>query len=158
MPPCPGADRALASQKPSNPYRSGMPPRTSSQDQPSASGGRRGSRASSSGEKQTAEEREPQAASRHGGSAPTPDDTAVAEQSEEQDIASQLNFRDAQTALELSLAELQAQNLDVEQMAGLYRRASRYADRCEQLLQQVEQEVMQWDPAQPQDSPQPYQP
>lgn len=135
-----------------------MPPRNSSQDQLSASGGRRGSRSSSSGEKQTAEAREPQSASRDGQPAPTPDDGAAAEQSEEPDIAGQLNFRDAQTALELSLAELQAQNLDVEQMAGLYRRASLYADRCEQLLQQVEQEVMQWDPAQPQDSPQPYQP
>ncbi|MEB3169417.1 MAG: exodeoxyribonuclease VII small subunit [Synechococcaceae cyanobacterium] len=76
---------------------------------------------------------------------------------EEMDIAADLNFREAQTALELSLAELQAPELDVEQMAGLYRRASRYADRCEQLLQLVEQEVMQWDPERPQDSPEPYQ-
>lgn len=74
------------------------------------------------------------------------------------DIASELSFREAQTALELSLAELQAPDLDVEQMAGLHRRASRYADRCEQLLQQVEQEVMQWNPDQPDDAPLPYQP
>ena len=71
-------------------------------------------------------------------------------------IAAQLSFREAQTALELSLAELQAPELDVEEMAGLYRRASRYAQRCEQLLQQVEQEVMQWDPAQPEQSPEPF--
>lgn len=77
---------------------------------------------------------------------------------EEEDIAGQLSFRDAQTALELSLAELQSPDLDVERMAGLYRRASRFADRCEALLQQVEQEVMQWDPGQPQDAPLPYQP
>lgn len=83
---------------------------------------------------------------------------AAAQGPGEDDIAAQLSFRDAQTALELSLAELQSADLDVEQMAGLYQRASRYADRCEQLLQQVEQEVMQWDPGQPQDSPLPYQP
>ena len=64
----------------------------------------------------------------------------------------------AQTALELTLAELQAPDLDVEEMAGLYRRASRYADRCEQLLQQVEQQVLQWDPGQPLEPPVPYQP
>lgn len=79
------------------------------------------------------------------------------QESPEDDIAAELSFREAQTALELSLAELQAPDLDVEEMAGLYRRASRYADRCEQLLQQVEQEVMQWDPGQPQEAPQPYQ-
>jgi exodeoxyribonuclease VII small subunit len=65
---------------------------------------------------------------------------------------------EAQTALELSLAELQAPDLDVEEMAGLYRRACRYAERCAQLLRRVEQEVMQWDPEQPQTAPQPYQP
>jgi exodeoxyribonuclease VII small subunit len=75
----------------------------------------------------------------------------------DEDIADELSFREAQTALELSLAELQAPDLDVEQMAGLYRRASRYADRCEQLLHQVEQEVMQWNPDQPDDTPLPYQ-
>jgi exodeoxyribonuclease VII small subunit len=74
------------------------------------------------------------------------------------DIACQLSFREAQTALELSLAELQAPDLDVEEMAGLYRRASRYAERCEELLQEVEQEVMQWDPEQPEDPPVPFQP
>jgi len=79
------------------------------------------------------------------------------ERKEELEIAGQLSFRDAQTALELSLAALQAPDLDVEEMAGLYRRASTYADRCEQLLQRVEQEVMQWDPAQPQEPPRPYQ-
>ena len=77
---------------------------------------------------------------------------------EEDDIAAELSFREAQIALELSLAELQAPDLDVEEMAGLYQRANRYADRCEQLLQQVEQQVMQWDPGQPQEPPVPYQP
>lgn len=75
-----------------------------------------------------------------------------------EDIAAELSFREAQTALELSLAELQAPDLDVEEMADLYRRASRYAERCEQLLQRVEQEVMQWDPTQPANAALPYQP
>lgn len=69
-----------------------------------------------------------------------------------------LNFRQAQTALELTLAQLQASDLDVEAMTDLYRRALGYADRCEALLQQVEQEVMQWDPAQPEQPPQPFDP
>jgi exodeoxyribonuclease VII small subunit len=69
-----------------------------------------------------------------------------------------LSFRQAQTALELSLAQLQASDLDVEAMADLYRRAQGYADRCEALLQQVEQEVMQWDPAQPDQPPRSFEP
>lgn len=60
-----------------------------------------------------------------------------------------LSFRQAQAALELTLAHLQASDLDVEALADLYRRAQGYADRCEALLQQVEQEVMQWEPSQP---------
>ena len=73
------------------------------------------------------------------------------------DIASGLSFRDAQTALEISLAELQASDLDIEEMTSLYQRAHSYAERCEQLLQQVEQEVAQWDPEQPENPPQPFQ-
>ena len=76
-------------------------------------------------------------------------------QHDEADISGELSFREAQTALELSLAQLQSPELDVEEMAGLYRRASRYADRCEALLRLVEQEVMQWDPEQPQEPPRP---
>ena len=48
--------------------------------------------------------------------------------------------------------------LEVEAMAALYRRAQRYADRCEAVLLKVEQEVMQWDAKDPQQDPQPYQP
>lgn len=77
---------------------------------------------------------------------------------DEPDIAADLSFREAQTALELSLAQLQDPNLDVEAMAGLYRRARRYADRCEQLLAQVEQEILLWDPQQPDMPPAPYNP
>jgi exodeoxyribonuclease VII small subunit len=56
----------------------------------------------------------------------------------------QLSYRDAQTALELSLAELQSSELEVEEMAGLYRRAEAYANRCELVLESVQQEVIEW--------------
>jgi exodeoxyribonuclease VII small subunit len=62
------------------------------------------------------------------------------------EIAGSLSFREAQAALELCLAQLQASDLDVERMAELYHRAESYARRCERLLDQVEQDVMQWDP------------
>jgi exodeoxyribonuclease VII small subunit len=73
-------------------------------------------------------------------------------------IEEDLNFSQAQTALELSLAELQEGDLDVERMMDLYRRAQGYADRCERLLENVEQEVMAWDPAKPDHPPHPYEP
>jgi exodeoxyribonuclease VII small subunit len=56
----------------------------------------------------------------------------------------QLSYRDAQTALELTLAHLQSSELEVEEMAGLYRRAEAYANRCERVLETVEQEVIEW--------------
>jgi exodeoxyribonuclease VII small subunit len=72
--------------------------------------------------------------------------------------ASALSFREAQTALELCLAQLQDQDLDVEAMADLYQRALAYAERCEAVLARVEQQVMQWDPGQPDLAPTPYTP
>jgi exodeoxyribonuclease VII small subunit len=60
------------------------------------------------------------------------------------DVA-QLSFQEARTALELSLAQLQAADLEVEAMAGHYRRALTYLERCEAVLAQVEQEVIEWD-------------
>lgn len=60
------------------------------------------------------------------------------------DPVQNLSYAEARTALELCLAELQATDLDVEAMVGLYRRAEAYAQRCEQLLNQVEQEVQVW--------------
>jgi exodeoxyribonuclease VII small subunit len=72
--------------------------------------------------------------------------------------ASDLSYRQAQTALDLTLAELQTSDLDVEAMASLYQRAQTYADRCEALLNQVEQEVMQWDPQRPDQPPRSLQP
>ncbi|MEB3199233.1 MAG: exodeoxyribonuclease VII small subunit [Synechococcaceae cyanobacterium] len=67
-----------------------------------------------------------------------------------------LSFREAQLALELVLSQLQASDLDVEAMVSLHRRGQAYADRCQQLLLQVEQEVQQWDPDQPDAPAQPY--
>lgn len=55
-----------------------------------------------------------------------------------------LSYNEAHTALQLTLAALQANDLDVEEMAGLYRRARGYLDRCEVLLTKVEEEVMVW--------------
>ncbi len=86
------------------------------------------------------------------------DRTAPDEGAEAADVAQDLSFREAQTALELCLAQLQDQDLDVESMADLYRRALAYAERCESVLAQVEQQVMQWDPGQPELAPTPYAP
>ncbi|WP_216915097.1 MULTISPECIES: exodeoxyribonuclease VII small subunit [unclassified Synechococcus] len=83
---------------------------------------------------------------------------AAGEGNDVNDVAQDLSFREAQTALELCLAQLQDQDLDVESMAGLYRRALAYAERCEAVLARVEQQVMQWDPGQPDLAPTPYAP
>lgn len=56
----------------------------------------------------------------------------------------QLSYQQAQTALELCLAQLQSSELEVEEMAGIYRRAEAYGDRCEAVLNTVEQEVIEW--------------
>jgi exodeoxyribonuclease VII small subunit len=58
--------------------------------------------------------------------------------------AADLSFNEARAALELVLAELQASDLDVEAMAGLYQRGRAYAQRCEAILEHVEQEVLIW--------------
>lgn len=78
------------------------------------------------------------------------------QQQELADISAELTYREARAALELCLAQLQATDLDIEAMAGLYERAQSYANRCESLLEQVEQDVMQWDPEQPDAAPKPY--
>lgn len=57
----------------------------------------------------------------------------------------QLTFAQSRTALDLALAALQSEDLEVEAMAGLYRRAVAYADRCERVLEQVQQEVEELD-------------
>lgn len=58
-----------------------------------------------------------------------------------------LSFNEARTALELAMAQLQSSELEVEQMADLYRRAEAYADRCQAVLESVEQNVIQWEAA-----------
>jgi exodeoxyribonuclease VII small subunit len=68
-----------------------------------------------------------------------------------------LTYREAQAALERSLVELQAEDLDVERMTEVYQRACAYADRCDSLLQTVEARVL-WDPDQPDHPPQPQTP
>jgi len=69
-----------------------------------------------------------------------------------------LSYREAQGALEQSLVELQAEDLDVERMTEVYQRACAYADRCDALLQAVEAQVLLWDPDQPESPPQPLNP
>lgn len=57
-----------------------------------------------------------------------------------------LSYTQARTAMDLAIAQLQSEDLEVEQMAALYRRALACADRCEQLLAEVELDVTQLDP------------
>jgi exodeoxyribonuclease VII small subunit len=76
----------------------------------------------------------------------------------EKSIAADLSYGEARMALELTLAQLQASDLDVESMTGLFSRARSYAARCETLLMQVEQEVALWDSDNPEQAPQPYRP
>ncbi|MCX5947753.1 MAG: exodeoxyribonuclease VII small subunit [Cyanobacteria bacterium] len=104
--------------------------------------------------------RERAAQSSRGKSAPEPAQAKEQEQEQQEptDISAELSYREAQAALELCLAQLQATDLDIEAMAGLYERAQSFANRCETLLEQVEQDVMQWDPEQPEAAPKPYQP
>ena len=59
-------------------------------------------------------------------------------------LAAGLSYNEARTALDLTMAALQASDLAVEDMAALYRRATAYATRCRELLEAVEQEVVQW--------------
>lgn len=60
-------------------------------------------------------------------------------------VAADLTYNEAQTALQLTLAALQTNDLDVEEMTGLYRRARAYIERCEAVLASVEQELLLWD-------------
>ena len=71
-------------------------------------------------------------------------------------IANDLSYAEARTALDLALAQLQATDLDVEAMAGLFQRAQSYARRCEALLADVEQQVLLWNGTAADGKPQPY--
>ena len=59
-------------------------------------------------------------------------------------VGTDLSYNEAHTALQLALSTLQATDLDVEAMTGLYRQARAYLNRCEAVLAHVEQEVMLW--------------
>jgi exodeoxyribonuclease VII small subunit len=59
--------------------------------------------------------------------------------------AADLNYNQARAALDLILNQLQASDLDIESMVGLYQRGQAYANRCEEILEQVEQDVQLWD-------------
>jgi exodeoxyribonuclease VII small subunit len=73
--------------------------------------------------------------------------------------AAGLSYNEARSALDLILAELQSSTLNVEDMAALHRRAQAYAQRCEQILDEVEQEILIWDPSADADAdPVPYTP
>ena len=78
-------------------------------------------------------------------SEPAPSPAASSESWSDQAGAGDLSFNEARAALELVLADLQSSDLDVEAMAGLYQRGRTYAERCEAILNQVEQEVLIWD-------------
>jgi len=71
--------------------------------------------------------------------------TSSSEQNAAATAAADLSYNEAQTALQLTLAALQANDLDVEEMTGLYRRARAYIERCETVLASVEQELLLWD-------------
>jgi exodeoxyribonuclease VII small subunit len=60
-----------------------------------------------------------------------------------------LSYQEARTALELAMARLQSSDLEVEEMADLYRRAEAYAQRCKAVLAGVEQQVIEWDATSP---------
>ncbi|MEY3736180.1 MAG: hypothetical protein RLZZ624_1239 [Cyanobacteriota bacterium] len=60
-------------------------------------------------------------------------------------IPDDLSYQQAKTALDLLIAQLQASDLQVEEMLALYRRAQAYADHCEAVLQRVDQDVIEWD-------------
>ena len=71
--------------------------------------------------------------------------SSVDPESQWQAEVEQLSFNEARTALELAMAKLQSSELEVEEMATLYRRAEAYANRCSDVMEGVEQEVIEWD-------------
>ena len=78
---------------------------------------------------------------------------ATADETSAESIANDLSYAEARTALDLALAQLQATDLDVEAMAGLFQRAQSYARRCEALLAEAEQQVLLWISAEPASEP-----
>lgn len=84
---------------------------------------------------------------RDSGNDQTAERTAAALDPDWLEEVNKLRYQEARTALELAMAQLQSPDLEVEEMAGLYRRAEAYAERCAAVLGQVEQDVIEWDAA-----------
>ena len=60
--------------------------------------------------------------------------------------AEALNFEEALQALDLLLARLQDEALPLSELQSSHQRAEIYLSRCEQLLSETEQTVLQLDP------------
>ena len=60
--------------------------------------------------------------------------------------AEALNYEEALQALDLLLARLQDESLPLSELQSSYKRAEIYLNRCEQLLSETEQNVLQLDP------------
>lgn len=82
---------------------------------------------------------------RNKGAAKEPKPPETASDQDWMEGVNNLRYQEARTALELAMAQLQSPDLEVEEMAGLYRRAEAYAERCAAVLGQVEQDVIEWD-------------
>ena len=60
--------------------------------------------------------------------------------------AEALNYEEALQALDLLLAKLQDESLPLSELQSSHQRAEIYLSRCEQLLSETEQNVLQLDP------------
>ena len=60
--------------------------------------------------------------------------------------AEALNYEEALQALDLLLARLQDESLPLSELQSSYQRAEIYLSRCEQLLSETEQNVLQLNP------------
>lgn len=60
--------------------------------------------------------------------------------------AEALNYEEALQALDLLLARLQDEALPLSELQSSHQRAAIYLNRCEQLLSETEQNVLQLDP------------
>ncbi|KZR83457.1 Exodeoxyribonuclease 7 small subunit [Synechococcus sp. MIT S9509] len=60
--------------------------------------------------------------------------------------AEALNYEEALQALDLLLAKLQDESLPLSELQSSHQRAEIYLSRCEQLLSETEQSVLQLDP------------
>ena len=63
-----------------------------------------------------------------------------------QNDAETLNYEEALQALDLLLAKLQDESLPLSELQSSHQRAEIYLSRCERLLSETEQTVLQLDP------------